>query len=275
MIMTDKLLDSQNVLINGSEFDHANYLKFHQIRLRKTIQKIKDTKSRRVVEVGSHPWAMTAMMVDDPMIEVCATVSAEEVTLWPDDLGVTKIPYHLKTPLGNEAQFNNYSANIERTRFMIEEQPDIVVACEIMDHLVRSPHVMLLNFNQWLPMQGQLIITTPNGSQFSNPLRLKSSTSAYRSEMYERHTFLYSKSVLEDLVSLCGFRILESGYWDVYERQGPSKVYGLLSTIPVPYLQAKFCKTIYIVAEKENSIESLPKTPLAYRESDSWEFISR
>jgi hypothetical protein len=102
--------------------------------------------------------------------------------------------YWIRTCNNRQARFKNYSANIERTRFKIDETPDTVVACEIIEYLVRAPHVMLLNINDWLPLSGKLLITIPNGAQFSNPLHVKSQTLAYRCNVYERHFFICERT---------------------------------------------------------------------------------
>ena len=204
------------VLLNGQPVDGLGFLAYHRKRLDFALAKLREIGARRVVEVGGHPWVMTARLVDDPQFELCATISAEEMTKWPDDIGVKSQEYRIETPRGNTACFLNYSANVERTLFGIHEVPDTIVACEIVEHLMRAPHMMFLNINHWLPESGKLLVTTPNGAQFSNPFRRKSLTAAYRSNIYERHSYLYPLDDLTDLITLCGFRVLEAGYWDVY-----------------------------------------------------------
>jgi hypothetical protein len=217
---------------------------------------------------------MTARLIDDPSFEVCASVSAEEVTAWPDDVGVSVQRYRIRTARGKEAVVLNYSANIERTRFGLHDVPDTALACEIVEHLVRSPHVMFLNINAWLPPGGQLLLTTPNGAQFSNPFRRRSPTPAYRANIYERHSYLYTLDDLAELVTLSGFRVTEAGYWDVTDRQGLSRIYGVLAGVPLPYFRQKFKKTIYVVARKERAGGELPRCPRVYDSRGDWEFIA-
>lgn len=263
------------MLINGQVVQATEYLAFHWRRIAFTIDKLHQIGARRIVEVGSHPWIMTALLVDDPRLEVCATVSAEELTRWPDESDVTTRRYRIRTALGNEASFINYSANVERTRFELQETPDAVVACEIVEHLIRSPHVMFLNINHWLPVAGKLLVTTPNGAQFANPLRRRSPTPAYRCHAYERHSYLYTLDELTDLIRLCGFSVVEAGYCDVYERRGWSKIYALLSHLPGQYCRDKFMKTIYVVGEKQTEVAELERPPRIYDPRGRWEFIKR
>jgi hypothetical protein len=278
MVQQSKLVEvpaGTHILVNGQVHDADAYFSYHQRRIAKTIETLHEIGARKIVEVGAHPWVMTARLIDDPAFELCATVSAEEVTNWPDDIGVSIQRYAISTTLGNQATFNNYSANIERTRFGLQESPDTVVASEIVEHLTRSPHIMFLNINHWLPLAGKLLVTTPNGAQFANPLRRKSSTPAYRCNTYERHSYVYTLDDLVDLITLCGFKIVDAGYWNVYRRTGPSSIYDLLSSLPGKYFRDKFMKTIFVVAEKERDVSELARSPRVYDPRGDWEFIAR
>ena len=266
-------MSSGRIVVNGQEADSGDYQTYHKRRVAMTLQKLRETGARRIVEVGGHPWVMTAELIDDPQLELCATISVEELTNWPDDIGVTTRNYRIKTRRGNEKQFTNHSANIERTLFDIHESPDTVIACEIVEHLVRSPHVMFLNINRWLPDSGRLLITTPNGAQFSNPFRRKSPTPAYRCNIYDRHSYRYTLDKLTELISLCGFRVLEADYWNPSETHGLPMIYDMLSRLPSRYCRDKFKKTIYLVAEKENDITFLERPPSIYDPRGDWEFI--
>ena len=266
-------LSDGQVLVNGVRIDHARYAEYHAKRIHKTLDALSRSGSRRVVELGGHPWAMTAALVDSPRFEVCATVSAEEITHWADDIGVCRSEYMLRTPNGREARFPNYSANLERSRFLLDVRPDAVLACEIIEHLARAPHVMLLNVNDWLDLGGTLVLTTPNGAQFSNPFRRRAPAPAYRCHMYERHHYLYTLDDILDLIRLCGFRVVEAGYWDLYDRTGLPSIYGWLSQVPFRYFQDKFQKTVYVVARKQEGVSRLSRTPRVYVPHPGWEYV--
>jgi hypothetical protein len=263
------------IWLNGEPLDVRRYGAYHKHRIQQTLDKLGEIHARDVVELGGHPWIMTAHLIDDPRFQVCATVSAEEVTNWPDDLGVSSRRYCLKTSQGREASFTNYSANLERTRFGIAEQPDTVIACEIIEHLIRSPHVMLLNVNSWLPLSGKLLMSTPNGAHFNNPLRRKPRAPAYRCHIYERHHYVFTLDDLVELVELCGFNVREAGYWKVYERTGFTRIYDLLGYIPLKYAKDKFRRLIYLVAEKNRDLTELPRIPRVYAIDPGWEFIAK
>jgi len=122
-------------------------------------------------------------------------------------------------------------------------------------------------------MHGKVLLTTPNGMQFDNPFRRKNKQQGYRCYAYERHNGLFTLEELVDLTEKSGFRILDSGYWNVYARQGMSRFYGLMQALPLRYCQEKFCRTIYVIAEKMCGKDHLDGYPLAYVPNPDWEKI--
>jgi hypothetical protein len=266
-------MPSEKLIVNGETIEADRYRRFHNKRVQFTLEQLRKLGSTNIVELGGHPWVMTSALIDHGAFNVAATISAEEITNWPDDLGTSRREYHICTLGGCDTTFSNYSVNIERTLFDIYEKPDTVIACEIIEHLLRSPHIMLLNINRWLPIGGKLLISTPNGAQFNNPFRRKSARPAYRCNVYARHNYLFTLEHLADLTQLCGFKIREAGFWNVYERSGPSGIYAVLGGIPLGYFQEKFQRTIYVTAEKERNVTELTHLPKCYVPSASWEFI--
>lgn len=249
------------------------YTRYHETRIAQTLETLSKLGARRIIEVGGHPWAMTLALIESGVFEVVASVSAEEVTRWPDDIGVAVRPKVVTTSCGVMASFPHYLANIERTLFSIDVAADTVIACEIVEHLIRSPHVLLLNANAWLPSGGLLFITTPNGAQPRNPFRRTSPSPHLRCFAYERHAYLYTLRTLTDLVGLCGFEIVDAGYWDPYTRTGMRRVYGLLARSGVAYLKERCASTVYVVARKQQSVGRLRRVPIAYDVRGDWEYI--
>ena len=266
--------NKRSVVANGEEIDITQYWSMHERRFLHSIDALKRHARGKTLEIGGHPWAMTSLIAGTKEFDLVATVSAEEVTKWPDDIGVTSANYNLQSFEGKSVCFRNYSLNIERKLVDLDEKFDAIVACEVIEHLIRAPHIMLLNMNRWLNLNGVILLTTPNGLQFNNPFRLKNARPAYRCHAYERHNGTFTLSQLEDIVQRSGFSILESGYWSVYDRAGMSQLYGLLSKIPIEYFQAKFSRTIFVIARKNADCDTLNGCPSAYAYSPDWEHIS-
>lgn len=263
------------IRVDGAAVDVAGYRRMHDERVRRTLELLRELGCRRIVEVGAHPWVMTTALIDDEAFDVVATVSAEETLEWPDNPEVEINTHEIVTPGANVGRIKNYSFNVERRLVQLEERADVVLACEIIEHLIRSPHVMLLNANRWLAKDGFLVVTTPNGAQFMNPLRRASRTAAYRARCYERHSYVYRLRDLVELVELCGFRIERAGYWNPYPSNRGQRIYRLLAKLPGEFFAEKFHRTVYVVARKERDVERLERAPRVYHPSPYWEHVGR
>lgn len=258
--------------LNGVPLENSYYSEYHRERIGFTLRKLEGLQVQRVLEVGGHPWAMTTALIERGF-DVVASISAEEVCEWPDDIGVTRRSYTLETADGRQSTFNNYSANVERTLFDIEEEPDTVLACEIIEHLVRAPHTLLLNANQWLPPGGKLVLTTPNGAQFMNPFAVRTPTAGYRSHIYSRHHYLYTLDALVEAVRLAGFRITEAGLHHIRRPGWKNRVRDILRRVPLDRCRQLFSSYIYVAAEKQADCAVLERVPPMYDRRDPWEYI--
>lgn len=263
------------VRVNGEEIDISCYWQMHERRFVHSISTLRRFASGKTLEIGGHPWAMTSLIAETPELQLAATVSAEEVTKWPDNIGAKQQSYTIVSVNGRAVTFNNYSLNIERDLVDLDCKFDTIVACEVIEHLIRAPHVMLLNINRWLNLGGTVLLTTPNGAQFNNPLRLKNARPAFRCYAYERHNCLFTLPHLEDLVLRSGFSIVESGYWNVYDRVGISQLYAFINRLPGKYIKAKFSRTVYVIAKKVEDTSEIRGCPIAYSDHPDWEYISR
>ena len=262
------------ITVNGEAQDISRYCAFHAARLDATLATVRRLGGGSVLELGGHPWAMTLRLLCEPKVELAGTVSAEEVTAWPDALPVTRRDYRIATPGGEEHRFVNYSANLERTIFPISGQVDLVLACEIIEHLTRAPHVMLLNANRWLKDGGRILVTTPNGAQFWNPLRVAPRMPAFRCSTYGRHNYVFTMEGLTDLLTACGFEIEEARHLSPYARSGLARHYRAIGRLPGDYLRQKFTQQLHVVARKVVSVEAATRLPKVYAPSPDWELVA-
>lgn len=259
--------------INGQQLEFGTYARYHARRIRMTIDLLRRLGGGRVLELGGHPWVMTAIMADEPGLEIAGSVSAEEITAWPEDFPVETRDYELLTPGGKTVRFTNYSANVERSSFPLTVQPDIVIASEIIEHLIRAPHRMLLNINAWLPVGGRVVLTTPNGEQINNPLRRKPRMPAYRDSVYARHNYVFAMDGLKDLVDACGFDVEQAMYWSPYVRTGAARIYGIMERVPVRAVSERFSQTLVVVARKREDRRTATRLPAVYAPGPMWELI--
>ncbi len=259
--------------VNGEVMAIERYAQFHARRFDQTLDLIRRHGGGSLIEVGGHPWAMTARLMQEPGVDLKATVSAEEISNWSDELPVTRNRYDMDLGDGVPRSFQNYSANIERTAFPVEEAVDMVLACEIIEHVTRAPHAVMLNINSWLKPGGIVILTTPNGTQVENPFRVKAKMPAYRPSVYSRHNYCFIMDGLTDLVETCGFEIVEANFWSPYVRKGGSNLYRALYNLGPRYLKNKFAQTLCVVARKVEDRDSASRLPRCYAREAGWERI--
>ncbi len=262
------------IRVNGEPIDLSRYGPYHRRRFDMTLALLRDIGGGRVIELGGHPWAMTARLLREPGVDLVATVSAEEVTAWPDEVPIEKRHYEIELEDGMRGTFVNYSANLERSIFDIDGQADVVLACEIIEHMTRSPHIMLLNINRWLVPGGRLVVTTPNGTQLENPFRVRPKMPAFRYSSYSRHNYVFSMDGLIDLIEICGFTVERAEYWTPYRRKGASDLYRGLSLIGNRYMKTKFAQCLCVVARKVEDRDAANRLPKAYVPNVDWERIA-
>ncbi|CDO59085.1 hypothetical protein BN1012_Phect871 [Candidatus Phaeomarinobacter ectocarpi] len=263
------------IRVNGEELDITRYDAYHRKRIELTLDAARTTGARRVLELGGDPWLMTSMLASDNDFDLAASVSAQEVTAWPDELDCVAVPYELTTPDGRTAQFTNYSANVERNDIRICGRVDLVLACEIIEHVVRAPHRMLLNANSWLETGGFLLITTPNGTQFENPFHKRAKMPAYRDSVYGRHNYAFTLDGLVDIVESCGFSIEKAEFWNPYKRGGARGIVDFLARVPVGIMREKFSRTLFVLARKTKDCDSAMWLPKVYAPGSMWERVDQ
>lgn len=94
---------------------------------------------------------------------------------------------------------------------------DLVLACEIIEHLPRDPMQLLVEANRVLRTGGQLVVTTPNiVSEHSIGLSLEGSHPANyyffeRSGSLDRHHFEWTPGLLADALRAAGFSVEHLG----------------------------------------------------------------
>ena len=265
------------ITVNGSRIDLSRYSSFHALRYQYTLDLVRSLNGGRTIELGGHPWSMTSLLLSEFSVDLLATISAEEVTAWTEEVPVSSNPYRIELPDGSSHEWINISANLERTiindcfDFNSLPKADLVLACEIIEHLTRSPHIMLLNINSLLNTGGRVVLTTPNGCQFDNPFRTKPKMPSYRYSQYSRHNYLFTMDMLCDLVQSCGFEIEYTTFWSPYRRSGFASFYRSLSRLPGLYFKNLFSQSIVVVARKCEDRVTASRLPLCYSYSDQWE----
>jgi SAM-dependent methyltransferase len=112
--------------------------------------------------------------------------------------------------------------NIERDPFPFSDgQFDLVLCCEIIEHLQVDPIRMLREIKRVLKPSGHLVLTTPNVCRLENVCRMIAGANIYDPYSgygaYGRHNREYNRHELALLLDYCGFDIEIMFSADVHE----------------------------------------------------------
>lgn len=119
---------------------------------------------------------------------------------------------HMVDEKGKKIGFQFWNFNIEDDDIPFEENYfDIVLFCEVIEHLIRDPMRALLNIKNILKHNGHLILSTPNIGRLENVAKIIAGTNIYdpysSHGLYGRHNREYNPHELHQLLSQLGFDI--------------------------------------------------------------------
>lgn len=109
--------------------------------------------------------------------------------------------------------------NLESNHFNLEEEEfpfesdsfDVVLFCEIIEHLLMDPVKVILEIKRVLKQGGYLILTTPNVARLENVAKMVSGENIYDPYSgygpYGRHNREYNKHELYKLLDYLGFEV--------------------------------------------------------------------
>lgn len=108
-------------------------------------------------------------------------------------------------------QFDFVNHNIEEEDIPFEQKFDVVLFCEVIEHLTEDPLAALLRIKRSLKDQGHLILTTPNVNRLANVAKMIKGMNIYDPYSgygpYGRHNREYNKHELALLLEHLGFEI--------------------------------------------------------------------
>jgi hypothetical protein len=108
------------ITVNGERLDLSRYDSFHAARHDRTMALVRELGGGRTLELGGHPWTMTARLLTESSISLLATVSAEEVTAWPDEIPITRHHYTMQTPDGRREIVGRWLAGSHCRQFHVQ-----------------------------------------------------------------------------------------------------------------------------------------------------------
>jgi SAM-dependent methyltransferase len=117
--------------------------------------------------------------------------------------------------------------NIEEAEFPFAGRSfDVVLFCEVIEHLQGDPVKVLVEIKRILKSGGHLIVTTPNVSRLENVCRMLAGSNIYDPYSgygpYGRHNREYNKHEITQLLDYCGFDVQRLFSADVHENLADS-----------------------------------------------------
>jgi SAM-dependent methyltransferase len=161
-----------------------------------------------ILEVGANPYFTTALM---------ATFRPQSSLTLVNYFGEPErvASQTLVAPaFGGEGEtrftFEYHNSKIEQHRLpLADESMDVVLFCEVIEHLLEDPMRALLELRRVLRPGGRMIITTPNVARLENVARMLAGANIYDPYSgygpYGRHNREYNRHELDRLLTWCGF----------------------------------------------------------------------
>ena len=209
----------------SSRFDlfSVDYVKSHQIRYAKTIDLIDRCQASSALEVGATDFFQIYLAAARGINNTWATIFSNNI----------ENKYYRKSfyAAGYEANSQVVSINLENELLPIgEENFDLILFCEVIEHLDIDPMFCLIELNRVMQSGGKLIVTTPNSC--SARIAYKACL-GYRPHFYMqyekdrspyRHNFEHDVRSLTQLLEAAGFSIEHLETHDVFEPTLPEAV---------------------------------------------------
>jgi SAM-dependent methyltransferase len=212
---TDSFLSEYLGLIKLPFENQINADKYHQchaaryaLTLNALVEAGLTKSSFRVLELAASPYGMTAIM---------GRFMFNDLTLggYSDSNSIKYINIYNKD---HEMKFCEYGFNAEKSNWPFNNESfDLVIACEVIEHLALDPMMLFSESNRILRPNGYLFVSTPNAASYQNIIKLAclqtpGLNSQFRtppslSFLYERHNREYTPKCLVELFSSSGFDI--------------------------------------------------------------------
>jgi SAM-dependent methyltransferase len=202
-------------LFGSAQAEAAGYLDNALERFRVTMAMVPSLPAgAKVLELGSNPYFLTRLLRERGL-DVCSANWFGEASAF----GQHGSQAVVESGALHVYEFDHF--NIEAASFPYEESTfDLVLFCEILEHLPCNPTHTLVEIHRILRPGGRLILTTPNASRLENLVKVLRGDNMYESlsgyGVYGRHNREYTIPELSDFLEGCGFAINDIFAQDIW-----------------------------------------------------------
>lgn len=229
-----------NHLLSFFEGDESTqgYIRHHRHRLLDTLTLIpRGNGTQRLLELSSY-------LQMPPLISHYGKYAEVEVTGYWNQGPKKKSRTISSRETGEEFRFQMQRLNVERDEFPYpDDYFDVVLCCELIEHLSEDPMHMISEINRILKWDGLVIITTPNVSSAVSIQEILKGRSPYIYGNYnreninyglsDRHNREYTPEDVRIVLESGGFEVAELFTKDTWNTPGP-EVMKLLEKTGVP-----------------------------------------
>ncbi len=195
----------------GNELD--NYLAQDFKRFVYTLNLLPKQQQGSLLEIGANPYFTSILL------ETYSQYSLFFTNYFGIEGGVSKQVQENKAA-NKVFEFEYANHNIDESALPFDEKFDVVLFCEVLEHLINDPMQALLRIKASMVDNGVLILTTPNVNRLENIAKMIVGSNIYDPYsgygIYGRHNREYNKHELSLLLSHCGFEIEEMFTSDVH-----------------------------------------------------------
>ena len=191
----------------GNRQEGEDYVTIHLRRFLYTLDFISSSsKGLKVLELGAIPYYMTILMKKYLGYDVVPSSYFEILTSPGERHIITNEKYK------ERCKFEYNMVNIEKDRFPFEDKSfDMVLCCEVLEHLLINPSHMLYEAHRVLRDDGFLIISTPNVLRLGNIYKILRGRNIYDTYhgngVYGRHNREYTPEEVRLLLERNNFGI--------------------------------------------------------------------
>jgi SAM-dependent methyltransferase len=194
------------------------YAETHATRFYETLRFLPELPAdARVLELGAIPYYFTILM------EKFAGVRPDTLSFFEFEKSASASHVVSNGDSGDRYEFAYRPLNIETEVFPFPDDTfDLVLCCEVLEHLLINPSHMLYESHRVLKPGGHVLITTPNALRWDNLFAIVRGSNIYDryhgNGIYGRHNREYSTDEVAELLKANGFEVERLETRSVYHK---------------------------------------------------------
>jgi SAM-dependent methyltransferase len=224
----ERLIDLLDVEQLGS--DSVLYARTHARRWAETLAALPTPEpGMAALEIGSYEVILPYLRHDLGFDRVIGTFHD------PLHSGPDRLERQMAGRSGNDL-YQLFRVDVESDRFPFADRSfDLVLACEVIEHLTKDPMFMMTEINRVLAIDGVLVLTTPNVTSARGIAAMLSGDAPYlyanfnRNRSVDRHNIEYSPRLIATMLRAAGFGDVELRTPDCWSER-PAPIMDLLQS---------------------------------------------